>query len=72
MKSMEQMQEEMLSRCYKKGGWPKPVHMGLGIMALAFNQDQYEELKKSAVSSMITGLALAVIFGIILVYFLTY
>ena len=44
MKSMEQMQDEMLAKCRFDGSFPKPVIMGLGCLALANNQEEYDRL----------------------------
>ena len=46
MKSMQEIQFEMLSRCYKKDGWPKPfMHIG-GVMQLARDQKHLDELRR--------------------------
>lgn len=44
LKSMSQMHDEMLKKCRFDGSFPKPVIMGLGCVALAYDQVQYDRL----------------------------
>jgi len=46
MQAMQSMQLEMLSKCYKKDGWPKPfIHIG-GAISLARDQEEYDKKRK--------------------------
>lgn len=47
MKSMKQMQDEMLAKCRFDGSYPRPIHMGMGIIALAHDEEQERLLLKS-------------------------
>ena len=54
MKSMRQIQHEMLTDCFAdqesgnyQSGYPRPVHMGLGILAIANTPEEYERLMDS-------------------------
>jgi hypothetical protein len=67
MQTMEQMQNEMLKKARWDGGYPKAIHVGLGIIALAHNEDDEKRLRKNAmVTSIIYGIALVgvCLFGI--------
>lgn len=44
MKSMTQMQNEMLSQCRFDGSFPKPVVLPFGVLALARDQAEYDHL----------------------------
>jgi hypothetical protein len=64
---MKQMQDEMLRQCKFDGSFPKPVIMGMGIMALARNQKEYDELTKhSHFAHIFMGVCL-VILGLVVV-----
>jgi len=47
VKSMEQMQSEMLSHARWDGGYPRPVCMFPGIVALAYDEKQWKELNRA-------------------------
>ncbi len=68
MKSMKQMQEEMLAQVKPGQEWPKPVVMGLGILALAWDQEQYDALLKSNAAAWKWGIIGGIIFSAILFY----
>jgi hypothetical protein len=44
MKSMQQMQQEMLIKARWDGGYPRVVMMPLGVIALARDEAEYIEL----------------------------
>ena len=46
MKSMAQMQNEMLKKSDFTGGYPRIVHVGMGIIALANNKDEMDKLQR--------------------------
>lgn len=48
MKSMRQMQDEMLAKARFDGGYPRVVLMPFGIVALANNEEEYEALRKES------------------------
>jgi len=47
VKSMKTMQDGILSKAKFDGTYPKIVHMGMGIIALAKNQDDFDRLSRS-------------------------
>lgn len=55
MKSMEQMQEEMLSKCYKKNGWPKPFVSISGVVQLARDQEHLDRLIMAEFWAVVTA-----------------
>ena len=67
MKSMEQMQAEMLSKARFDGGYPKPVIMGMGVLALAKDEEEYKRLTRE---SEIAHLVFAIGLVMVLVVFL--
>lgn len=68
MKSIRQMQKEMLSKAKFDGTYPKAVIMGLGVIALAYNDDEYKRLTKSSnLLSIFFGIGLILIWLLSLV-----
>jgi len=52
MKSMQQMGEAMIRRAAaerESNGteWPRPVIVGIGVVAIAYSQDEADELKRT-------------------------
>lgn len=45
MKSMRETQAEMLRGCRWDGGYPKVMHMGLGIIAVARDAEEESQLQ---------------------------
>ena len=68
MKSMEQMQNEILRKARWDGGWPRAVHMGMGIIALAKDKANYDRLQAENLwawkTAAITAVVLMVGLGI--------
>ena len=51
---MKQMQDEQLSKCYKKDGWPRPfVHFG-GAVELAQTPEHFDRLYIQEVKMLIS------------------
>lgn len=59
MKSMAQMQNEMIAKADFTGGYPRVVHVGMGIIALAHNKKELDRLQRD-------GLIEAIVFGVCL------
>jgi hypothetical protein len=51
MKTMQQMQSEIISKARWDGGYPKAMHMGLGVIALARDEQHERELRKQGAAS---------------------
>ncbi len=64
MKSMVQMQSEMLAKCKFDGSFPRPVVLPLGILALARNQEEYDSLNREAAQLIYFAGIVAVFFFI--------
>ena len=64
MKTMQQMQGEMLTKARFDGGYPRPVVLPLGILVLAKDEQEFNRLMRH---SYVTHLVLAV--GIFLALF---
>lgn len=61
MKSMGQMQNEMMAKADFSGGYPRVVHMGMGIIALAHTKKEFDELQREAmIGVVIIGVGLLV------------
>jgi len=71
MKTMKQMQDEMLSQCFKGPGyWPRPfVHFG-GAIELAKNQEHYDRLMKLEIRYLAISLGIVGLGIILLAWFL--
>jgi len=66
MKTMKQMQEEMLAKC-PEDGWPKPfAHFG-GAVQLAYSEEEWNALLKWELRMLASGLIIAtlIVFWII-------
>lgn len=59
MKSMVQMQNEMIAKADFTGGYPRVVHVGMGIIAIAHNKKELDRLQRD-------GLIGAIVFGVCL------
>ena len=59
MKSMEQIQRELLAKARWDGGWPRAVHVGLGCVALAHSQEEYDRIKRGDRIAWCVSLAIA-------------
>ena len=46
MESMKTMQANMLAQCRFDGGFPKPVLLPMGVLAVASNEDEHALLLK--------------------------
>ncbi len=57
MKSMAQMQNEMIAKADFTGGYPRVVHVGMGIIALAHDKQEFDRLQRD-------GLIGAIVFGV--------
>lgn len=60
MKSMKQMQSEILGKARWDGGWPRAVHVGMGVVALAKDQEHYNALVKSSMRANIWGVVIGI------------
>lgn len=70
MKTMIQMQDEMLAKCKFDGSYPKPVILPLGVLALAHNKEQEDELLRQSDichSILFGGLILVIVSMLIVV-----
>lgn len=47
LKSMTQMQAEMLAKARFDGGWPRVVHHFGGVLQLCHDQEEYERARRS-------------------------
>lgn len=56
MKSMAQMQAEMLARARWDGGYPKAVHMFPGLIAMAHSEEEERRLRRSNVRILLTAI----------------
>lgn len=67
MKSTSHIQEDMIKRGNFGEGFPKVVHVGMGIIAVAHNQTQLDRLRREAlVSAIVFGAGLlALLLGIL-------
>lgn len=68
MKSMVHRQNEMIAKADSSGGYPRVVHVGMGIIALAHTKKELDELQHDAMIGaviMVVGM-LAIFFGAIL------
>lgn len=61
MKSMQSMQEEIFSKARFDGGWPRAVLVGVGCVALAHNQKEYDSLRRDNAVGWIVGAVLSII-----------
>lgn len=62
LKTMQQMQDEMLKKARFDGGYPRPVIMPIGVLALAKNEKQYKEMKRfSQISHVIFGVVMIMV-----------
>lgn len=66
MKTMTQMQAELLEKATWDGSYPKAVHMIPGIIVLARNAEHEERLMRSNLRGLIIGITFAVAFTILL------
>lgn len=72
MKSMQQMQEEMLSRCFKNDGWPKPVvHFG-GVLEICRDQEHLDRALAQVNKEMAILAVCAALSFVALIAFLAY
>ena len=72
MKSMAQMQNEMIAKADFTGGYPRAVHIGMGIIALAHDKKEFDELQREAmIGVMIVG-AGALVSLLVVIGFLIY
>lgn len=72
MKTMKQMQDEMLKKARFDGGYPKPVIMPIGVIALAKNEEQYQKLQQISYRAhmvMAVGLVLTFVIPLVLILF---
>ncbi len=61
MKTMAQMQSEMIAKAKFDGGYPRAVIMPIGIIALANNEDEFNKLKReSEIEHLILGVILLI------------
>lgn len=72
MKSMKKMQDEILSQARWDGGYPKAVHMGLGIIALAHSKEEEERMNRETMQIHIWGLVVPIIISPLLIWFIDY
>lgn len=72
MKSMKQMHDALLSKARWDGGWPRPIVVGPGIIALARSQEHYDALLRSSRSAhvwgVVTSAALAIVIVIVWIF----
>lgn len=61
MKTMAQMQDEMLAKARFDGGYPRHVVLHFGILALAKDEEEYKSLmRENAICSAILGAGIMV------------
>ena len=70
MKSMKKIQSEMLAKAVWDGAYPKAIHMGLGIIALADNAEEEYKLKKDCQSSFIYAGLIVFVVGLLFIIIL--
>jgi hypothetical protein len=61
MKTMREVQEKILSKARWDGGWPRAVHMGMGIIALAKDESDLKSLRRQRNLSYLAGAILGVV-----------
>jgi hypothetical protein len=66
MKSMHQLQSELLSKARWDGGYPKAVHMGMGTIALANSAEEEREMRRGTVIAHLVGIPLGLVLGLAL------
>lgn len=72
MKSMQKMQEDMLNRCFKNDGWPKPViHFG-GILEICRDQEQLDRALAQVKKEMYVFDVFAVLYFVAVFAFFAY
>ncbi len=64
MQSMNQMQEKMLKQARWDGGWPRAVYMIPGLVALARNEEELQNLQRQNLSVMVFVAVFSVISAI--------
>lgn len=69
MKSMNEIQNEMLKDCRFDGGYPKPMHVGMGILRVAKSKEEEEQINKETFWIHVIGFGSAIILMPILIYF---
>ena len=59
MKTMQQMQNEMLKEARFDGGYPRPVVLPFGILALAKNEEEWNDLmRQSDITHAVLGIGI--------------
>jgi len=74
MKSMQQMGEAMIRKAAAEREangteWPRPVVIGMGIIAIAYSQDEADELMRNNRNAWIFAVAFSVVLIICLAAF---
>jgi preprotein translocase subunit Sec61beta len=69
MKSMQEMQNEILRNARFDGGWPRAVVMFPGIVALAYDEEEEKQLKSNERFAIWFGVAFGLIIWIAICFF---
>ncbi len=63
MKSMKQMQDEMIAKARWDGGYPRAVCLFPGIVALAHSEEEYQRLRTQDARAFLWALCILFVAG---------
>ena len=62
MESLTKTQDEIIAKADFRAGYPRVVHVGMGIIALANNKEEFDKLqRRSLMDAVVIAAGLAII-----------